>query len=340
MLAKKLQLIDENSSPLFRIMSIYTANGAHRGFGNNVCAFHIGKGIILSVAHSLKTVESIPPVITEHYFQHELLAKVDAADRTLFEGIYANIAGMQRLSKPLNQPDAQVAIQKLNTAKVDRRYATLYAHNCCKPFLILSFRTDAFCGDAALNVHFAASDHFHEPGIKRFTFLLELEVIETFDSEDLAIYKLRNPHPDVLGKMPILPVDFKIYDTGSPNFYCLQAAPYDNLGRIVNEVSIDGLMDNFVREGNIIAPFILEGLRYLVKGYFRFGSSGAPYIVYDNELGQFRANAVQSQASHIQLSINNKREGNLQYVNGVAAPIALIQHRLEELLNEASGENA
>ena len=73
----------------------------------------------------------------------------------------------------------------------------------------------------------------------------------------------------------------------------------------------------------------MDGLRYLIRGYFRFGSSGAPYVYYSEAEGQFKVNAIQSEASPIQLSINNNREGNYQYVNAIASPLKNIQGELE-----------
>ena len=55
-LRKQLELTNEQTSPLFRIMSIQNKDEPHRRhFENNICAFHIGNGFILSVAHNLKT---------------------------------------------------------------------------------------------------------------------------------------------------------------------------------------------------------------------------------------------------------------------------------------------
>ena len=337
MVAKKLELINECTSPLFRIMSVYNPNGANRAFTNNVCAFHVGNGLIVSVAHSVSKLEGITPVVSANYFQHEILDKLDGADRPFFEQVYSVVEGNQRFSIPLNQTDRNTALQKLTERKVDRRYSTLYSNHCCSPYLVLSFRDDAFCGDPALRVHFSATRRFHESPIKRFTFLLKLDLLESFESEDLAIYRIVDTHQDVINKLPVLPINFTVYDTGIANFFCLQPAPYDNIGRMINEVTIEGLVDNFAQENNGFTSTILEGLRYLVKGYFRFGSSGAPYIVYDNEQETFAVNAVQSQASYIQFSINNKMDGNRQYVNGVATPLYLIQSRLEKLITNTDG---
>ena len=59
-LHKQLELTHEQTSPLFRIMCIQNRDEPHRRhFENNICAFHIGNGYILSVAHNLKTEATI-----------------------------------------------------------------------------------------------------------------------------------------------------------------------------------------------------------------------------------------------------------------------------------------
>lgn len=78
--------------------------------------------------------------------------------------------------------------------------------------------------------------------------------------------------------------------------------------------------------------YIMDGTRYLIKGYFRFGSSGAPYVLYDDESNSFKVNAIQSEASGIQLSINNNRNGNFQYINAIATPLDNIRAEIEQQL--------
>ena len=80
----------------------------------------------------------------------------------------------------------------------------------------------------------------------------------------------------------------------------------------------------------------MDGIRYLIKGFFRFGSSGSPYVIYDEGNESFKVNAVQSQASFIQMEINNKMDGNKQYVNGVASPMSLIETTLNQRIAEAN----
>ena len=82
----------------------------------------------------------------------------------------------------------------------------------------------------------------------------------------------------------------------------------------------------------ITGNFTFDGLRYLIRGYFRFGSSGAPYVKYDDSTKQFAVVAIQSEACPIQLTIKNDREGNFQYVNALATPLSLVGDELRKLI--------
>ena len=106
------------------------------------------------------------------------------------------------------------------------------------------------------------------------------------------------------------------------------------MGRLLNKAHIEGFLDHHGSfEDRFGGNYIFEGLRYLIKGYFRFGSSGAPYVYYDNEKEEFIVNAVQSEACPIQLSINNNKEGNYQYVNALASPLSIVRERMEKHIN-------
>ena len=336
---QKFELIDENSSPLFRIMSVYNVNGNNLAFTNNICAFHIGNGIVISVAHNLRTIDALPIMLSESFFQNELIAKINSYDIPLFEQHYPLFQDLNSrvFNANGNQPLADLLINKLNEAKIDRRYSKLYSENCCKPHLVATFRNHAFCNDAAINTHFAPNNSFVEPNINRSSFLIELQLLDAFINEDIAVYKIVNTHRDIIDKLPSIAIDFELHDTGTQDFYCLQTAPYDNLGRIINEARIEGILDNFSQENDSLGnTYTMDGIRYLIKGYFRFGSSGSPYLIYDHKEKQFKANAVQSQASYIQLSIDGKREGNLQYVNGIASPLSLVEAKLKSRINESA----
>ena len=333
---KKLNLIGENSSPLFRIMSIYNHDAPNRAFANNVCAFHVGKGIIISVAHSLRVFDNLPMVISDSFYQNELRNKINSSDRQHFDKIYPLQAETNlRILTDVKKESVDNYVKRLDQAKVDRSFGKLYSENCCKPFLVTTFRKNAFCDDVTLNAHFSASHSFAEPSINRHTFIIELEMLDLMISEDIAIYRIINTPAEIINKLPFIDIDYQLHDTGAPDYFCLQSAPYNSLGRILNEVRIEGLLDDFANEKDLCdKEYIFEGLRYLIKGYFRFGSSGAPYLIYDREEEIFKVNAVQSQASFIQLSINGKMEGNLQYVNGIATPLSIIEQKLRERLAE------
>lgn len=335
---KKLNLIDENKSPLHRIMSVYNSDSPNKGFSNNICAFHIGNGIIISVAHNLRAFDRLPKILSNNYYQNELKAKINTVDHTSFDQIYPlDPISQKRILTGVDQTTANDFAKKLDDAKVDRRFSKLYSEDCCKPFLVSSFRDNSFCGDATLNAHFDANHSFHEPSINRYTFLIKLELLDELVNEDIAIYRIINMHSDIVSKLPSIEIDYELHDTGTMNYYCLQTAPYDNLGRIINEARIEGLLDNFSKEEDIIGnSYIMDGTRYLIKGFFRFGSSGAPYVIYDEENEIFKANAVQSQASFIQMAIKNNMEGNRQYVNGIATPFSIIEEKINERITEAN----
>lgn len=334
---KKMELINENNSPLFRIMSIYNSSAPNKAFSNNICAFHIGKGIIVSVAHNLRALDRLPLLLSDNFYRKELYSKIAITDRQLFDQTYPIIPGTtQRIATGITSSNGEELAKKLDDAKVDRRYTKLYSENCCKPFLVSTFRNNAFCGDEKLNVHFPNNHFFPEPTLNRHTFLIELELLDAFVNEDIAIYKVVNTPNEIINKLPSLEVDFKLHNTGTEDYYCLQSAPFDNLGRIINEARIEGLLDTFSKEFDILEnQYILDGIRYLIKGYFRFGSSGAPYLIYDRDSQSYKVNAVQSQASHIQLAINGNMEGNFQFVNGVATPLSVIEEKLKERLSQA-----
>jgi hypothetical protein len=334
---KKMELINENSSPLFRIMSVYNSSAPNKAFSNNICAFHIGKGIIVSVAHNLRALDRLPLLLSDNFYRNELYTKIGIADRQLFDQTYPIIPGTtQRIATGITSSNGEELAKKLDDAKVDRRYSKLYSENCCKPFLVLTFRNNAFCGDDTLNVHFPTNHLFPEPSLNRHTFLIELELLDAFVNEDIAIYKVVNTPNEIINKLPLLEVDFKLHNIGKEDYYCLQSAPFDNLGRIINEARIEGLLDTFSQEVDILEnQYILDGIRYLIKGYFRFGSSGAPYLIYDRDSQSYKVNAVQSQASHIQLAINGNMEGNFQFVNGVATPLSVIEEKIKERLSQA-----
>ena len=100
----KLQLINENTSPLFRIMSVYNSSAPNKGFANNICAFHIGKGIIISVAHNLRAFDRLPLILTESFYQNELRTKISNSDKPQFDRIYQIMPGTNhRIATGINQ---------------------------------------------------------------------------------------------------------------------------------------------------------------------------------------------------------------------------------------------
>ena len=260
---------------------------------------------------------------------------LNANEILLFNRCYIldNVTQKRHLSTA-NQQDVNNLVAAFNRINYDTRWVTFYQNNICKPFLIIQFRNNQFYNDAALTALVGANRYFPEPAQNRHTFIVELELVDAYYSNDIALYKKTNTHQDLIDKIPFAQIDYETYDASDNNFFCLQSAPVDNLGRLLNEARIEGLLDHWNIFGDKFqGNYIMDGLRYLIKGYFRFGSSGAPYFIYDEEDETFKVNAIQSEASPIQLSINNNRNGNFQYVNAIASPLSLIKDELEQEIN-------
>lgn len=335
---KLLNLIEEQTSPLFRIMSVFNQTELpRRNFENNIIAFHIGNGFILSVAHNLKPEAGLIKSLDEASFQADIIAKCTPDEVVLLnKGYLLDPTTNKRYVNITDQNDVQMTIDVFKRINYDTRWVTQYQKGICKPVLIVQFQENKFYNDATLNHHFNVNNLFHEPSAGAFTFLLGLELQKAWYSEDIALYKIINTAPEIISKLPKAEIS---YDTLIPpnSLYCIQAAPSSNMGRMVNESRIEGLLNHHAQaQDRFDGNFLRTGLRYLLKGYFRFGSSGAPYFLYDSETNSFKVNAVQSEACPIQLSIKNDKNGNFQYINAIASPLLTVKDELEKLITEAN----
>lgn len=334
---EKFDLIDEQKSPLFRIMSIYDNDDpTRREFENNICAFHISNGFVLSVAHNLRIEAQLIKSIPEEIFQNQIARHLDESQSQLFNQSYTVDSQTNKRYLNLNNPtDFQPLINTLKTINFDTRYINFYEKNICKPFLIIQFRDGQFYNDASITSQINSNNKFHEPTLNRHTFIIELELVEAFYNADIALYKIINTNTSVIEKIPYVGIDFEIYDESDKPFFCLQSAPIDNLGRLLNKAQIEGILDHWDKfRDRFDGDYIMDGQRYLIKGYFRFGSSGAPYLIYDDITRSFKVNAIQSEASPIQLSINNNRNGNFQYINAIASPLGIIKDKIMKIFDD------
>ncbi len=328
-------LISEQTSPLFRIMSVYNYDEPlRRNFDNNITAFHIGNGYVLSVAHNLRLEAQPIKSVSEQDYQHLIFARCDEKERALLNRCFLfDGTSNKRYLNTADQNDVQQLIEVFKRINYDTRWITLYAREICKPFLIVQFENNSFYNNDYLDGLFDKSLVFPEPVIGAYTFLIELELVQAFFSEDFALYRMKNTDQKIISSMPAAAIS---YETFLPNnlLYCLQSSPSGtNLGRMMNEAHIDGILNHHgVDPDRFEGNHIRKGLRYLLKGYFRFGSSGAPYFIFDKESNSFLVNAIQSEASPIQLSIKNDMNGNFQYINAIASPVSIIEEELRKLM--------
>jgi hypothetical protein len=334
----KQKLIDEQPSPLFRIMSVYDdLDAQRRKFDGNINAFHIGKGYILSVAHYLRSRFPLVRSTPEAFFQAQILAKFPVNETNqLLRHYPADSSTNRRYLTLSDEKTAQKLIKKFLDYKCDTAVQNLYTHGVCKPFLIVQSKNSQLFNDAQVTAQLDQRHVFQELALNRYTFLLELKVVKVFLEYDIAIYRTINVPPAVVRLLPSISLDYSSYDDDCTGLHCLQNSPSGtNLGRLLNRAQIEGILDQHSIQGDPVSGnYIFEGLRYLIRGYFRFGSSGAPYVKFDGTSNQFAAIALQSEACPIQLTINNNQEGNNQWINAIATPLFLIADEIREFLRQ------
>ena len=327
-------IVSENESPLFRIMWVFgVGHPQRRHFDNNIITFHIGQGYFLSVAHNLRTECHLIRSIPNHVFEEVLAPKLSESQKAHLERCFVMDASSG--TRYLELPDPNLAngvSETIRGSGFDTRWVGLGASGVCKPHLIMQFKENAFYGDPQATDAFPSHCRFFEPPLERHTFLIELELVQAFYASDIALYRMRPESLHLASKIPSVEIDFSLHEDGQSQLFCLQSSPGGLMGRLLNNATIEGYLDQHqVFHDRVGGNYILEGFRYLIRGYFRFGSSGAPYLTYDSTTQRFKANAVQSEASPVQLSINHSREGNFQYVNAIASPLMLIEHELKKI---------
>lgn len=338
---KLYEIVDDLKSPLFRIMSVYNVTDIlTRQFVNNISCFHIGKGLFLSVSHNLRT-KSIPNFINESEFQSLILPRVQMEDKKIVNKHYVLNASENKryISNVPEDFNKQIGLSNelraiFQKIQFDTSFEKDYARGIAKPFLIIQFKTGDFFGDKALISKFRRHEMFQEQSLNRYTFLLEVEILKSFYSSDICVYKIKNADSELISKIPAFELDFTLHNNlSNVDFFCLQSSPSSELGRMLNSAKIDGIAEHWTNFSDLVhTNYILEGKRYITRNYFRFGSSGAPYVIYDREKETVFANAVQSEACPIQMTINNNRDGNAQYTHAIATPLSEIENELKALI--------
>lgn len=335
MLSTKLRLIDEQSSPLHRIMWVYNPEDvAKRSFENNISAFHVGNGYFMTVAHNLRVQAGYFKSISIEQYQKELLYKLDGSQKLYLEQYYFKDDYTGNMH--LNKADADALkniVSILKQKRFDTRWVTLAEKRLAIPHVLIQFRDQAFYKHKELVQYFMPNKVFHEPGAGRYTFMLEVELVHAAYDSDIAIYKLVGVPQEIIAKIPEVEPCYDFFEEDPGSLHCLQSSPNSEIGRLLNDAKIEGVLDHFnIMPDEVGGNVICSGYRYLVKGYFRFGSSGSPYLYYDAINGVYKVNAIQSEASGIQLSIKNERDGNFQYVNAIASPLYLVKDVLSKYL--------
>jgi len=336
-MSKLIALVKDQTSPLFRIKSVF--NYDHRPtmkMMNNILCSHIGNGYFISVAHNLKSDYQIPLGVPDTIFETDFLACFSEPEKNMIRSRYQLDQNSNKhiLKGFQNQNEQNLLRTKIQSCTFDTSYVNGYANGLVKPYLIVQFENNQFYNSAALTARIDPMNYFNEQNINKHSFIIELEIASIFYEHDIAIYRAVNTDPQIIQAIPKLDIDFTTYDgTENHKYYCLQSSPSSEMGRLLNTANIEGISQHWGIQSNVKPPTIMEGLRYIMKGYFRFGSSGAPYVVLKEPNGDLQINAVQSEACPQQLLINKSRDGNAQYINGIATPIGNLEKQINDLIN-------
>lgn len=326
-----INLVDAKKSPLSRIMSIFNDDEPSRKkIENNICATHIGKGYVISVAHSLFSSVPFYHSLSELFYQNKVVTKLSDGEKLFVEQKYVLDTNTNKRYLQIAQNEIQKLITIFSKIDLPLQYCEMYKEKICKPFLIFNFEENEFYFNDN-NKYFLPNNYFFESVINKHTFIIELELLEYDYKYDFALYKFTDKFMPLANIIPSIEVDFSIHDNNVHDLYCIQGATVDNLGRMVNKAIIEGYIDQFSNLGNYKGKaYFFEGLRYLIKGYFRFGSSGAPYVYFNNNKSTYVVNAIQSEACPQQLLINNNRDGNAQYINAIATPLINVEQIIKK----------
>lgn len=141
----KLDLINEQTSPLFRIMSVFNSDEvSRRSFESNICAFHIGKGYILSVAHNLRAECLVPKSFHDSIYQTDILPLLDQSQIQLLNQFYPldTQTGKRYLSIANN--NLQIIASVFKQIGFDTRWESLARKGICTLYLVVQFADDRF----------------------------------------------------------------------------------------------------------------------------------------------------------------------------------------------------
>jgi hypothetical protein len=161
----RLDIISEQKSPLFRIMWVTNYDDpSKRQFDNNISAFHIGNGLVLSVAHNLRTENPFLKSVSNTFFEKEVFPKLNQSQKDLFERSYIPDSKSSRRHLAVNQaPVVQSIADTWRASGIDTRWITLMNKKMSVPYLVVQFSNHMYYNNPELTALFNEHAHFYEP---------------------------------------------------------------------------------------------------------------------------------------------------------------------------------
>ena len=297
----------------------------------------LGNGLVVSVGHNLIREAKYLVSMPEAYFQNRVLRHATPEDKKILLNHYIlnhYILNPKTKKRYPAQTKNKAQIKAIiGCLKIDTRWQQLYQEQIADPFLFLSFSTPLFFNDSQMTTQWPEHHTFFDQRHGVHTYMLPLQLVFVSHSYDIALCKIINTPSPVVDSIPSTHLSFQ---KAQPDdvFYCLQASPSgSHLGRLLNTCNLESIMDHHaIKTDPFSGNDIHRGLRYILNGYFRFGSSGAPYFCLDPKTNQMALTAIHSEAASIQLSIHGDKGKNAQYTRAIATPLLHIKQEIIQYL--------
>jgi hypothetical protein len=210
----RMHLIDEQTSPLQRIMWVYNVNDPmRRFFDNNICAFHVGGGYFLSVAHNLRLQAGFFRSIDLGLYQREIYAKLDGNQNRFMEQHFFTDDYAQK--KFLTSADPAVLQQIsaiLKQKRFDTRWVTLAEKRVCDSFLVFQFRSPSFYNNDEATALFLPEHVMYDNDAHKYTYLVPVVLEEAYYSADIALYKIVDTPKEIIDSIPSVDMNFDFLD--------------------------------------------------------------------------------------------------------------------------------
>lgn len=190
---------------------------------------------------------------------------------------------------------------------------------------------------------------------RNHTFFVKLKPRKIDYESDFSIWSF---NPELARMLPALELSRQSSFPANESYYLLQSAdPENSTGYLVTDVKLDGLMFQHVPDATLVSYAcqirtnrmvmleskvvgLLLGERLVFNGYFKFGTSGSPFLNSAFEVIGLQSSALYTQYKYSELFSLNNQSPTMQTYQGyifnrcVAVKMDKIRDAIEKLAKE------